>query len=161
MLKILQAGLQQYVNWEFSDVQAGFRKGRGTRNQIANIRCIIKKIREFQKNIYFVLLTMLKPLNVWITINHGKFLKRWEYQNTLPVSWETCMQVQKQQLQSYMKQLTGSKFGKEDDKVVCYHSVYLTYMQNTSCKVPGWMNPKLESKLQGEISTSDMEMMPL
>ena len=73
MLKILQARLQQYVNCELPDVQAGFRKGRGTRDQIANIHWIIKKAREFQKNIYFALLTMPKPLTVWITINYGKF----------------------------------------------------------------------------------------
>ena len=73
MLKILQARLQQYVNCELPDVQAGFRKGRGTRDQIANILWIIEKAREFQKNIYFCLLTMLKPLTVWITINCGKF----------------------------------------------------------------------------------------
>ena len=71
MLKILQARLQQYVNCELPDVQAGFRKGRGTRDQIANIRWIVKKAREFQKNT--LLLTMPKPLTVWITINCGKF----------------------------------------------------------------------------------------
>ena len=72
MLKILQARLQQYVNRELPDIQAGFRKGRGTRDQIANICWIIKKAREFQKNIYFSLLTMPKPLTVWITIDCGK-----------------------------------------------------------------------------------------
>ena len=71
MLKILQVKLQQYVNRELPDVQAGFRKGRGTRDQIANIRWIIQKAREFQKN--FALLTMQKPLTMWITINCGKF----------------------------------------------------------------------------------------
>ena len=80
MLKILQARLQQYVNQELPDVQAGFGKGRGTRGQIANIRWIIKKAREFQKKISIsALLTMPKPLTVWITINCGKFWKRWEY----------------------------------------------------------------------------------
>ena len=73
MLKILQTGLQQYVNCEFPDVQAGFRKGRRTRDQIANIRWIIQKARGFQKNIYLALLTMPKPLTMWITINCGKF----------------------------------------------------------------------------------------
>ena len=73
MLKILQAMLQQYMNHELPNVQAGFRKGRGARNQIANIHWIIKKAREFQKNIYFCLLTMPKPLAVWITINCGIF----------------------------------------------------------------------------------------
>ena len=72
MLKILQARLQQYLNHELPDVQAGFRKGRGTRDQIANIRWIIEKAREFQKNIYSLLI-MPKPLTVWITINCGKF----------------------------------------------------------------------------------------
>ena len=71
MLKILQARLQQYVNHELIDVQAGFRKGRGTRDQIANICWIMKKAREFQKNIYFCL-TMPEPLAVWIIINCGK-----------------------------------------------------------------------------------------
>ena len=73
MLKILQARLQKYVNCELPDVQAGFRKSRGTRDQIANICWIMEKAREFQKIIYFVLFTMLKPLTVWITINCGKF----------------------------------------------------------------------------------------
>ena len=82
MLKILQARLQQYMNHELPDVQAGFRKGRVTRDQIANIRWIMEKAREFQKNIYFCFLDYAKPLTVWITINCGKFFKRWEYQTT-------------------------------------------------------------------------------
>ena len=76
MLKILQARLQQYVNHELPDVEAGFRKGRGTRDQIANIQWIMEKVREFQKTSLSALLTMSKPLTVWITINCGKFLKR-------------------------------------------------------------------------------------
>ena len=86
MLKILQARLQQYVYHELPDVQARFRKGRGTRVQIANIRWIMEKAREFQKNIYFCFIAMPKPLTVWITTNYGKFFKRWEYQTTLPAS---------------------------------------------------------------------------
>ena len=73
MLKILQARLQQYMNRELPNVQAGFRKGRGTRDEIANIRWIIKKAREFQKNIYFCFIDYSKPLTVWITRNCGKF----------------------------------------------------------------------------------------
>ena len=80
MLKILQARLQQYVNCELPHIQAGFRKGRGTRDQIANTHWIMEKAREFQKNIISALLTVPKPLTVWITINCGKFFKRWEYQ---------------------------------------------------------------------------------
>ena len=83
MLKILQARLKQYVNHELPDVQAGFRKGRGTREQIANIVWIIEKAREFQKNICFI--DYAKAF-LWITANCGKFFKRWEYQTTLPAS---------------------------------------------------------------------------
>ena len=82
MLKIVQARLQQYVNRELPDVQAGFRKGRRIRDQIANIRWIMEKAREFQKTSTSALLTMPKPLTVWVTTNCGKFLKRWEYQTT-------------------------------------------------------------------------------
>ena len=79
---MLQARLQQYLNHELSDVQAGFRKGRGTRDQIANICWIITKAREFQRNIYFCCIDYAKPLTVWITINCGKLFSRWEYQTT-------------------------------------------------------------------------------
>ena len=109
MLKILQARLQQYMNCEFPDVQAGFRKGREIRDQIANILWIMEKAREFQKNIYFCFIDYAKPLTVWITINCGKFWKRWECQTTWPASWETYIQVRKQQLELDIQQQTGSK----------------------------------------------------
>ena len=83
MLKILQARLQQYVNRELPDVQAGFRKGKGTTDQITNIRWIIEKAQEFQKTSISALLTMSKPLILWITTNCGKFFKRWKYQRML------------------------------------------------------------------------------
>ena len=108
MLKILKVRLQQYVNCELPDVQAGFRKGRGTRDQVANICWIIKKARELQKNIYFCFIDYARAF-VWITINCGTFWKRWEYQTIWPASWETCMQVRKQQLELDMEQQTGSK----------------------------------------------------
>ena len=82
MLKILQTRLQQYMKCEIPDVQAGFRKGRGTRDQIVNIHWIIKRVREFQKNIYFCFIDYTKTLTVWITINCGKFFKRWDYKTT-------------------------------------------------------------------------------
>ena len=118
------------MNRELSDAQAGFRKGRGTREQIANIRWIIKKAKEFQKNIYFAFAFTLrkesdtttpKPLTVWTTTNHGKFWKRWEYQTTWPASREICIQVKKQQLEPVMEQQTGSKLGKEYVKAVYCH----------------------------------------
>ena len=105
------------------------------------------------------LLTMPKPLIVWITTNCGKFFKRWEYQTTWPASWEICMQVKKQQLEPDMEQQTGSRLGKEYVKVVYCHPVYLTYMQSTSYEMLGWMTHKLKSRLPGEISTTlDMQM---
>ena len=106
MLKILQARLHQYVNQELPEVQAGFRKGIGTRYQIANLHWIVEKAREFQKTYTSASLTMLKPLTVWITTNCGIALKRWECQITLPVSWETCMQVKNQQLELLIELLT-------------------------------------------------------
>ena len=109
MLKILQARLQQYMNWEFPDVQAVFRKGRGTRDQIANIWWMIEKAREFQKNIYFCFIDYANTLTVWITTNCGKFLKRWEYQTTLSASWEFCMQVKKLQLEPNMEQIDSNR----------------------------------------------------
>ena len=107
MFKILQARLQHYVNRELPDVQAGFRKGRGTRDQIANIHWITEKARQFQKKTSTsASLTTLKHLTVWLTTNCGKFWKRWEYQTTWPAPSETYMQVKKQQ---DMEQQTGSK----------------------------------------------------
>ena len=107
MLKIPQARLQQYVNRELPDVQAGFRKGRGTRDQIPNIRWNVKKQESSRKTSISALLTMPKPLCG--SQQTGKFWKRWEYQTTWPASWETYMQVRKQQLELDMEQQTGSK----------------------------------------------------
>ena len=107
-------------------------------------------------------LTMLKPLTVWITTNHRKFLSIWECQTTLPVFWETCTQVKMQQLELDIERWTGSKLGKEYIKAAYCQPAYLTYMQSTSCEMPGWINHKPELRLLGEISTtSDMQMIPL
>ena len=103
MLKILQARLQQYVNHELPDVQDEYLEGRGTRDQIANIRWIIKKAREFQKNIYFCFIHYAKAFDC-VDHNCGKFFSRWEYQTTWPASWEICMQVKKKQLELDMEQ---------------------------------------------------------
>ena len=160
MLKILQARLQQYVNQELPDLQVGFRKGRGTKNQIANICWVIEKATEFQKNIYFCFIDYAKTFDC---VDHNKLenSETWEYQTTLPASWETCMQVKEQQLDLDMEQQTGSKLGKEYIKAVYCHPVYLTYMQSTSCEMSGCMKHKLESRLQREISIiSDRQMTP-
>ena len=143
MLKILQARLQQYVNHEFPDIQAGFRKGRGTKDHIANNHWTIEIQENSRKISTSASLIMLKPLTLWITVNCGK---RWEYQTSLTASCETCMEVRKQQLKHNIEQWTGSRLGKEYIKAVCCHSDNLTYM-------PGWMKHKLESRLWGETST--------
>ena len=94
---------------EIPDVQAGFRKGRGTKDQIATLAASSKKQDSSRKTSIFALLTMPKTLTVWITANCGKFWKGWEYQTTWPASWEICMQVRKQQLEPDMEKHTGSK----------------------------------------------------
>ena len=109
MLKILQARLEQYMNRWIPDIQVGFRKGRGTRDQMPTYVGSSKKYGSSRKTSTSALLTTPKPLTVWITINCGKFWKRWEYQTTSSASWETCMQVKKQQLELDMEQQTGSK----------------------------------------------------
>ena len=109
MLKILQARCQQYVNHKLPDVQAGFRKGRGTRDQIANIRWIMEKAREFQENIYFCFIDYAKAFD---SVDHNKLwkiLQKMEIQTTWPASWEIYEQVRKQQLELDMEQQTGSK----------------------------------------------------
>ena len=140
MLKILQARLQQYLNHELPHVQAGFRKGRGTRDQIANIHWITEKARQLQKKTSTsALLAIPKPLTVWTTTNCGKFLKRWEYQTTLPASWEICMQVKKQQLELDMEQCSGSKLRKECIKlyIVTVLIKLIGRVQHVKCWI-GW-----------------------
>ena len=163
------------MNWEFPDVQAGFRKGKGTRDQIANIRWIIETARVPKKHLLYwslsfcltslcivgsSLLTMPKPLTVWITTNCGKSLKRWEYQTTFSASWEICVHVKKQQLEPDMEQQNCSKLRKERSTSRLYcHPAYITSMQSTLCEVPGWMKHKLELRFPGEISIiSDMQI---
>ena len=113
MLKILQPRLQQYVNQELPDIQAGFRKDRGTRDQVANICWIKQKARKFQKNNYFCFIDYAKASDCADLNKLWKIPKRWEYQTALLASWEICMQVKKQQLEPDMEQWNGSKLGKE------------------------------------------------
>ena len=121
------------MNWELPDVQNGFRKGRRTRDKIANIHWIIEKAREFQRNICFTDYT-----KAFDCLDHNKLWKIFQEMGIpdrvviLPVSWEICMQVKKQQLELYMEQQTGPKSGKEYVKAVFCHSAHLTYMQSTS-----------------------------
>ena len=147
------------MNRELPDVQAGFRKGRGIRDQIANIRWIIEKLREFQKNICFI--DYAKAFDYVDYNNLWKILKEMGIPDHL-----TCLlrnvYVSQAAAELDMEQLTGSKLEKEYDKAIYSHLVYLTYMQSTSCEMLGWVNCKLESRLLEEILTaSDMEMIPL
>ena len=120
-----------------------------------------KKQESSRKTSISALLSMPKPLAVWITINCGKFWKRWEYQTSWTASREICMKVKEQQLELDMEQWAGSKLGKKYIKAVYCHPAYLTYMQSASPKMPGWMKHELESRLLGEITiTSDLQMSP-
>ena len=139
MVKILQTRQKQYLNRELPDIQAGFRKGR---DQTANICWVIKKARDFQKNISFCFIDYAKASDC---VDHNKLWniqKRWKYQTTLPASWETCMQVKKQQLELVMGKQTGSKLRKEYVKAMsrlcqlCLPT-YSTYMQSISCEMLG------------------------
>ena len=153
------------MNQELPDVQVGYRKGRGTTDQTANICWIIdhkKKQGKSRKTSTSALLTTLKPLAGWSKTNCGKFFKRWEYQAILPASWETCMQVKKQQLDTDLEKWTGSKLGKNYIKDVYCQPDYLMSMQNTSCEMLGWVKLNLESRLPGKISTTtDNQMIQL
>ena len=139
-----------------------YRNVIGQRNQRSNCQHLLdyQKRKKVPENIYIsAVLTMTKTLTVWITTNCGKFLKRWEYQTTWPVSWEIFMQIKSQQLEPDMEQWTGSKLGKVYVKAVYCYPAHLTYIQSTSCKTPGWMKHKLESRLPGKISiTVDRQM---
>ena len=104
---------------------------------------VMLKILQARLQQYCASLTMRKPLTVWITINCGKFFKRWAHQTTLPASWETYMQLKKQQLEPDMEQWTGSKLITEYVKAVYSHPAYLTYMQSASWEILGWMIHKL------------------
>ena len=113
---------------EFPDVQAGFRKGRRTRDQIANICRVIKKPQEFQKNIYFCFIDYPQSLWLYGSPKTVEILQEMGIPDHLPASWEICMQVKKQQLELDMEQQTGSRSEKEYIKAICCYPDYLTYM---------------------------------
>jgi len=131
MLKILQARLQQYMNWELPDVKLDLEKAGEPEIKLSTSIVSLKKQESSRKMSTSALLTILKPLTVWTTTNCRKFFKRWEYQTTLAASWEISMQTKKKQLEPDMEQWTGSKLGKEYVKAVYCHPAYLTYMQST------------------------------
>ena len=133
MLRILQARLQQYLIRELPDVQAGFRKGRGTRFLIINILCIIEKAREYQKNTCFCFIDYTKTF-VWITTNCAKF-KRWEFQTTLTCLLRNLCGGQEAIIRTRHETTDWFQIGKRVRQAIYYHpDYYLTYMQNISCE---------------------------
>ena len=159
MLKILQASLQQYVNFQMFKLDLA--KVEEPEIKWPTSAGSSKKQESSRNTSISALLTLPKRLTVWITTNSEKFLKRWEYQSIWPASWEICVQVRKQQLELDKEQQIGSKSGKEYVKAVYFHPAYLTDMQSTSWETLDWKKHKLESRLLGEISiTSDMQMTP-
>ena len=151
MLKILQARLQQYMNHELPDVQAGFRKGRGTRDQIANIRWIIKRAREFQKNIYFCFIDCAKVfVTVRITINCGKILKEMGIPDHLTCLFRNLYAGQEATVRIGHGKTDWFQIGKGVCQG-CILSPCLTYMQSTSWEMLGWKKHKLELRFLGEV----------
>ena len=145
MLKILHARLQDYVNQELPDVQVGFRKGWGTRDQIANVHWIIEKAREFQKSIYLCFIDYSKAFDC---VDHNKLwkaLKRMGIPDHLTCIQKTCMWVKKQQLEPCREQPVGSRLRKEYGRAVCCPPVCLTYTLGTSWEMLGWVSDKPES----------------
>ena len=161
MLKILQARPQQYVNHELPDVQAGFRKDRGTRNQVANISWIIEKVRELQKNIYFCLIIYAKAFDC---VDHNKLWKillEMGIPDHLTCLLRNLYAGQEATVRTGHETTDWFQIRKGVHEAVYCHPAYLTYMQSTSCKMLGWMKHMLESRLPREISiTSDRQMTP-
>ena len=165
MLRILQARLQQHVNWEFPDVQAGFRKGRRTRNHIANIHWIIKKARENRKNTYFCFIDYAKAFDCLDHNKLWKILKEMGIPDHLTHLLRNLYAGQEGTVGTWHGTTDWFKIGKGVRQgcilAVYCHPAYLIYMQSTSCEMLGWMKHKLESRLPGEISViSDMQMTP-
>ena len=131
MLKILQAKLQQYITKNFQMYKLDLAKSEEPEIKLPIFTGSWRKQRSSRKTSSCVSLTMLKPLYGWQQT--GKFLKRWEYQTTFPDSWENCMQVKEQQLESDMEQLPCSVLEKECDKTIYCHSACLTYIQSCYC----------------------------
>ena len=162
MLKILQTTLQQDVKWELPDVQAGFRKERGTRDQIAKIHWIIEKAKEFRKNIYICFTDYTKAFDCVDPNKLWKILKEMGIPDHLTCLLRNLYAGQEATVWTRHEQQTGSKQEKEYIKAAYCHPAYLTYMQSTSWETLSWKKHKLESRLPVEISiTSDMHMTPL
>ena len=145
MLNILHARLHHYLNQELPDVQAGFRKGRGTRDQISNIWWIIEKAREFQKNVYLCFINYAKAFDC---VDHNKLRKALKEMG-IP-DHLTCLlrnlYAGQEVTEPCIQQMIDSRLRKEYDRAVYCHPVCLIYLLSTSWEMPGWMSYKLESR---------------
>ena len=162
MLKILHARFQQYMTHELPDVQAGFRKGRGTRDQIANIHWIIERAREFQENIYFCFIDYAKAFDC---VNHNKLwkiLKEMGIPDHLTSLLRNLYAGQEATVRTGHVTTDWFQIGKGVHQgCILSPCLFNLYMQSTSCEMPGWMKHKLQSRLPGEISIiSDTQMTP-
>ena len=161
VLRIFPARLRQYVNWGLPDILAGFRKGRGTRNQIASILWILEKTREFQKNIDFYFIDYTKAFDC---VGHNK---PWKILKQMGIPEHLTCLLRKLYAGQEATARTGHgttdwfKTGKGVWKGYILSSCLFNFLQSTSCKMPGWMNHKLDSRLPAKITTSDMQMIPL
>ena len=142
-LKFSKPGFNHTWNMSFQMFKLVLEKAEEPEIKLPTSAGSSKKLKSSRKTSISALLTMPKHLTVWITINYGKFWKRWAYQTTWPASWETYTQVRKQQLELDMEQQTGSKYEKEYVNAVYCHPVYLTYMQSTSWETLVWKKHKL------------------
>ena len=152
MLKILQVRLRQHVNCELPGVQAGFRKGRRTRDQIVNICWIIEKARKFHEKLLFLLYWLCQAFDCVVHNKLWKILKEMGIPDHLTCLLRNMYAGPEITVRLDMEKWTGSKLGKEYVKAVYCHPADLTYMQSTSCKMSDWIKHKLESRFQGEIS---------
>ena len=149
------------MNHELPDVQAGFGKGKGTRDQIANIRWIIEKAREFQENIYFCFIDYAKAFDCVGPNKLWKILQEVGISDHLTCLLRNLYTGQEATVRTGHGTTDWFQIGKEYVKAVYCHPAYLTYMQSTSCEMPGWMSHKLESRLlRAILITSDMQMTP-
>ena len=161
MLKMLQVKLQQYVNRELPDVQAGFRKGRGTRDQIANILQIIEKAKEFQENIYFCFIDYTKALDCVDNNTVWNKLKEMGISDHLTCLLRNLYAGQEATVRTGHGTTDWFQIGKGVRQGCILSPCLSDYMQSTSCEMPSWMKHKLESRLPEEISiTADMQMTP-
>ena len=149
MLKSFKLALSSSWTENFQMYKLGFKETEEPEIKLPTFIKSQRKQGSSRKSSISASLTMLKSLTVWITTNCGKFLKKWEHQTTLLVSWESCMQIKKQQLEVNLEQWTGSKLGKEYDKAVYCHPAYLTYMRSTWYEMPDWMKSQAVIKITG------------